>query len=178
MAIDPVSEPDAYRKSLLDALGAQDLVTVLAAGPATARELADAAGALLRVRPEPGEWSVLECLAHLTDSELVVAARIRWIAAEHEPDIIGYDQDLWVSGLRQVDEGPGTLLGAFAALRGWNLDFWARLPIGDRDRIGLHRERGAESIGLTVRLAAGHDLVHIAQARRALASVRQSASAT
>lgn len=173
MAFDPVSEPDAYRRSLLDALGARDLVTVLAAGPGATVELVDAAGALLRIRPEPGEWSVLECVAHLADSELVVAGRLRWIAAEDVPDIIGYDQDLWVTQLRQVDEHPSTLLGAFAALRRWNIDFWTRLPVGDRARAGVHRERGPESIELTLRLAAGHDLVHLAQARRALEAVRR-----
>jgi hypothetical protein len=177
MAFDPVSQPDAYRRSLLDALGEQDLVTVLAAGPAAAVELVDAAAAQLRIRPEPGEWSVLECVAHMADGELVVAGRLRWIAAEEEPDIVGYDQDLWVSQLRQVDEEPSTLLGVFAALRRWNIDLWTRLPVGDRARVGVHRERGAESIELMLRLQAGHDLVHLAQARRALEAVRRPPSA-
>jgi hypothetical protein len=148
-------------------------VTVLGAGPATARELAVDARAALRVRPEPREWSVLECLAHLADSELISGARLRWIAAEDEPDIVGYDQDLWVDGLRQVDEDPESLLGAFSALRRWNLDLWARLPEADRVRVGVHRERGPESLDLTFRLMAGHDLVHLEQARRALAVARR-----
>lgn len=174
MTIDPVGEPDAYRRSLLGALGEQDPAAVLAAGPSLARDLADAAGSLLRVRPEPAEWSVLECLAHLTDAELVVAGRLRWIAAEDEPDIVGYDQDRWVTNLRQVDEDSANLLAAFAAVRRWNLDFWARLPVADRDRAGIHRERGRESVELTFRLAAGHDLVHLEQARRTLDAVRRS----
>ena len=173
MLIDPVNAPEAYRQSLLTALGAQDPATVLGAGPASAGALVEAAGHLLRVRPEPAEWSVLECVAHLTDSDLIVAARMRWIAAEDEPDIVGYDQDLWVTGLRQVDEDPSILLGAFTALRRWNLDLWARLTSTERARVGIHRERGPESIDLTIRLAAGHDLVHLAQAQRALDAVRQ-----
>ena len=173
MAIDPVGEPDAYRRFLLDALGEQDPAIVLAAGPAAARELAGMADTLRQVRPEPSEWSVLECIAHLADSELVTAARLRWIAAEDEPDIVGYDQALWVAQLRQVDEEPATLLGAFEALRRWNLDFWARLPIADRARFGVHRERGPESIDLLFRLAAGHDLVHLDQVRRTLEAVRR-----
>ncbi|HHT9153647.1 MAG TPA: DinB family protein [Candidatus Hypogeohydataceae bacterium YC40] len=39
------------------------------------------AGSLLRVRPEPGEWSVLECVGHIVDSELVAGARERWIVS-------------------------------------------------------------------------------------------------
>ena len=178
MAFDPVSDPDAYRRSLLTALGDQDPAVVLAAGPEAARSLVASAGWLLRVGPEPGEWSVLECIAHLADSELVTAARLRWIAAEDEPDIVGYDQAMWVSAMHQVEEDLDTLLGAFGANRRWNLELWERLPVADRARSGIHRERGRESIDLLVRLQAGHDIVHLAQAQRALETVRREATAT
>ena len=55
MLIDPVNAPEAYRQSLLTALGAQDPATVLGAGPASAGALVEAAGHLLRVRPEPAD---------------------------------------------------------------------------------------------------------------------------
>ena len=165
---DPVNEPDAYRRMLLGALGDQDPVVVLGRGPGDARKVLEAAGPLLRRRPAAGEWSVLECVAHMTDSDLIAGARMRWIAAEDEPDIVGYDQALWVSELRQNEDDPELLLATFSALRRWNLDFWARLPVASRDRVGRHRERGAESIDLTFRLMAGHDIIHLDQARRAL----------
>ena len=168
MSFDPVTEADAYRRSLLTALGDQDPAIVLAAGPGAARGVAEAAGSSLRIRPEPGEWSVMECLAHLADSELIVAARVRWIASEEQPDIVGYDQALWVSAMRQIDEDLDTLLGAFEANRRWNMALWERLPVAARSRYGVHRERGEESIDLIVRLQAGHDIIHLAQARRAL----------
>jgi hypothetical protein len=173
VAFDPVAEPDAYRRSLLTALGDQDPAAVLAAGPEAARAVAVDAGSFLRRSPEPGEWSVLECIAHLADSELVTAARLRWIAAEDQPDIVGYDQALWVSEMHQVEEDPDVLLGAFEANRRWNLALWERLPVADRARYGVHRERGPESIELIVRLQAGHDIVHLAQAHRALHAARE-----
>jgi DinB family protein len=176
VVIDPVNEPDAYRRFLLEALGDRDPAEVLAEGPAAARRLVADAGERLRTRPEPTEWSVNELLAHLADAELIIAARLRWIAAEDQPDIAPYDQDLWVSELRQVDEDPEVLLGVYEANRRWNLAFWERLPVAERARVGLHRERGPESVELTFRLAAGHDLVHLAQARRALEAVRGVAS--
>jgi hypothetical protein len=171
---DPVNKPDAYRQMLLGALGDQDPAVVLAAGPAAAREVIVEAGSALRNRPALGEWSVLECIAHMTDSDLIAGARMRWIASENEPDIVGYDQALWVSQLRQNDDDPELLLATFAALRRWNLDLWARLPVADRARVGIHRERGPESIDLTFRLMAGHDLIHLDQARRALETARES----
>jgi hypothetical protein len=42
----------------------------------------------------------------------------------------------------------------------------------DRARVGIHTERGPESYELTFRLVAGHDRVHLGQARRALDQVR------
>ena len=173
--LDPVSAPDAYRRSLLAALGDDDPAAVQAATPGLVRELLADAGDLVRTEPEPGEWSVVECLAHLADGELIVAARHRWILAEDEPDIVGYDQALWVSHLRQNEEDPERLLAVFETLRRWNLDLWARTPESARGRVGIHRERGPESYELTFRLAAGHDRIHLAQARRALEAARGQA---
>ena len=39
---------------------------------------------------------LLQCIAHISDAELVIAGRYRWILAHDEPDILPYDQDLWV----------------------------------------------------------------------------------
>jgi DinB family protein len=172
MTFDPVSAPEAYRRSLLAALGDDDPAAVQAATPGLLRDLVSEAGDALAVAPEPGEWSVAGCLAHLVDGELIVSARSRWILAEDEPDIVGYDQALWVSRLDQERENPELLLTVFEALRRWNLELWARTSAEDRSRVGLHRERGPESYELTFRLAAGHDRIHLGQARRALQAAR------
>jgi hypothetical protein len=171
--IDPVATPAAYQAEILSWLGDDDPAVVQAATEARLRALVAAAGDQLRIRPEPSEWSVLECLGHLVDSEIVTSARVRWILAEDQPDIVGYDQDRWVDGLRHGDDAPDDLLELFAALRGANLRLWASRGPGDRARVGIHRERGPESYELTYRLQAGHDRFHIAQAERALAAVRR-----
>jgi hypothetical protein len=172
--IDPVASPDAYRREILSWLGEDDPATVQATTVERMRELVQAAGGRLRDRPEPREWSVIECLGHLVDSELVASARIRWIIAEDEPDIVGYDQDHWVDRLRHRDDDPEELIALFDALRAANLRLWATRPVADRERVGRHRERGPESYGLIVRLSAGHDRFHLAQAERALAALRTS----
>jgi hypothetical protein len=169
--IDPVSSPAAYQAEILSWLGDDDPAVVQAATAARLRELVAAAGEHLRIRPELREWSVLECIAHLVDSELVTSARVRWILAEDEPDIIGYDQDRWVDGLRHRDDDPASLFELFEALRGANLRLWASRSAAERARVGIHRERGPESYELTTRLQAGHDRFHIAQAERTLAAV-------
>lgn len=175
--VSPVSDPEAYRALLLGLLGDDDPGIVQAATLARWRTLVDDAGSLVRARPAPGEWSVVECLGHLVDGELVIAARARWILAEDEPDIVGYDQDRWVDRLRHGEDDPDDLIDLFAALRAANLRLWAASSAADRARIGRHRERGPESYELMVRLGAGHDRFHLAQAGRTLATVRAAAVA-
>jgi hypothetical protein len=68
-------------------------------------------------------------------------------------------------------ESVEELLAAWEPLRRANLALWARTPVADRERFGVHRERGPESYALTFTLIAGHDRFHLAQARRALAAV-------
>jgi hypothetical protein len=173
---DPLADARAYQASLLAALGADDPAVVQAGTPDAIRASLAEAGPDARTSPEPGEWSVAGCIAHLTDGELVVSTRYRWIVAEDRPPIVGYDQALWVANLRHADDEAEDLLALFESLRTANLALWARFGATHGDRIGLHSERGPESYDLTFRLAAGHDRVHLAQARRALETVRLSRS--
>jgi DinB superfamily len=172
--VDPVAQPDAYQRLLLGLLGADDPAAVQAATPAALHALLADAGAELRSRPEPKEWSVYECIAHIGDAELVVGGRYRWILAHDQPELLPYDQDLWIDRLHSGDEGAADLLATFEALRAANLDLWRRTPVAQRSRIGIHRERGPESYELTFKLLAGHDRFHLAQAQRALEAVRAS----
>jgi hypothetical protein len=169
---DPVSEPNAYQRLLVGLVGGDDPVEIQLATPSAWRELVTAAGVDLRTRPAEGEWSVVELLGHAVDGELVVSGRYRWIIAHDTPAILGYDQDLWVDRLRHRDDDPEALLGLFDALRRANLELWRRTPTEDRARFGVHDERGPESYELTFQLAAGHDRVHLAQARKTLDAVR------
>jgi DinB superfamily len=169
---DPVDEPKAYQEHLLGLLGDDDPAEVQAGTPAAWRALVEEAADRVRERPEPAEWSVLECLGHAADAEIVYAGRYRWIVAHDEPPLIGYEQDLWVQRLHHRDGDPQRLLALLGSLREANLDFWNRSTPQERERVGLHSERGPESLDLSFRLIAGHDRFHLAQARRALDAVK------
>lgn len=169
---DPVGDPAGYQRHLLGLLAGDDPAVVQAATPSAWRALVAEAGEHLRTRPEPTEWSVLECLGHTLDAEVVSAGRYRWILAHDEPTLIGYDQDRWVDRLRHIDDDPEILLTTFEVLRAFNLDRWSKSSEEERARYGVHEERGNESYELTFRIIAGHDRFHLAQARRALDAVR------
>jgi hypothetical protein len=46
---------------------------------------------------------------------------------------------------------------------------WRTLSPAAMQRVGIHNERGPESLDLMWRLTAGHDRFHVAQAERVLA---------
>jgi hypothetical protein len=167
-----VADPQAYQRHLVGLIGYDDPAAVQAATSAAWRALVAEAGPDLRTRPVPGEWSVLECLGHAVDGELVMSGRYRWALAEDDPEIVGYDQDRWVTALDHGRADPGDLLRLFDALRAANLALWNATVPGLRARTVRHRERGPESLGLMFTMTAGHDRFHLAQARRALTSVR------
>ena len=162
----------AYQQSLLAALGDYDPAVAQASQPAILRALIAESGDDLRTRPEPAEWSVVELLGHIADAELNSSVRYRSILSEHEPDLVPYDQDLWANRLHSTSESADDLLATFDVLRAANLRLWAATPAVDRARVGNHLERGPESYELTFRLLAGHDRVHVAQARAGLARIR------
>ena len=168
---DPVDDPQGYQRHLLGLLGDDDPAEVQRASPGEWHTMVDLAGELLRVAPVEGEWSIFGCLAHVADAEVVMSARYRFIVADDEPALLGYDQDLWVQRLHaDPHEDAADLLALFAALRAANLAMWGRSNEADRARVGLHAERGPESYDLSFRMIAGHDRFHLRQARATLAA--------
>ncbi len=168
---DPITEPQAYQRHLLGLLGDDKPAEVQAATPLALRLMAEEAGDRLTAAPEPGEWSVHGCIAHIVDAEIVMSGRYRFILAHDEPPLIGYDQDLWVDRLHAEGERLDEQLSFFEPLRLANVDLWTRSTPEQRERVGMHAERGPESFDLAFRMIAGHDRFHLQQARAALAQL-------
>ncbi len=116
--------------------------------------------------------SLVELLGHLVDAELVSFTRLRWILAQDQPPLPGYEQDDWVRVSGYAEADPAQLIDLFEAVQRANLDLWRRTPAADRARFGLHAERGPESYELTFKLLAGHDLLHLEQARQTIDAVK------
>jgi hypothetical protein len=170
---DPIRDPSGYQRHLLGLLGDDDPARIQTETPGAFRALLELAGPDASANPDPTEWSVTQCLAHVTDAEIVVSGRYRWILAHDEPPLIGYDQDLWVDRLHTPADPPHELFSLLEPLRAANIALWRRTPDERRGRVGMHAERGPESYELTFRLIAGHDRFHLAQAQRALAAIRR-----
>lgn len=162
----------AYTTALLGLLGAQDPFTVLEQTPSVVRSLVAGVDAARLAQPEaPGKWAVRHVLAHFVDSELVGGWRYRMILAHDRPAIQGYDQDAWANNLWYGDAEPELSLDAFNGLRRWNLRILRAASPEQLARVGVHSERGEESIAHLLKLYAAHDLLHRRQIERILASV-------
>jgi hypothetical protein len=158
-----------YVRALLDLLGSQDPLAVLGEMlPWLERRTAGLDEAELRRAERPGKWSVIEVIQHLADAELVISFRVRMVLIEEQPELQAYDQDRWAKELRYVEVPLEVALAQLRGLRAANLRLWRTLTPEQRQRTGLHSERGPESIDLIVRMMAGHDLVHRRQIDRIL----------
>jgi DinB superfamily len=163
----------AYVAALLDLVGDTNPLTILRDTPtALVRTTAGVPGPLVRQPESPGKWSIAQVLQHLADSEVVWAWRMRLVLAQERPQLTGYDQDLWASRLGYELANPSEALEEFSVLRRANLRLLERATPEDLQRVGVHAERGEESLGHLRRLYAGHDLLHLRQINRILAAVR------
>jgi len=163
--------PTAYTEAVLGLLGSADPMHVLHdTSSALTRGIAGLDAGQLS-RPETaGKWSIVQVLQHLADSELVWGYRLRMVLAHDRPAITGYDQDLWATRLRYEDADPRQAIQDFTVLRQANLRLLARASDGDLTRVGIHAERGEESVAHLIRLYAGHDILHLQQ----IARIRQA----
>ena len=111
---------------------------------------------------------MIEVIQHLADAELVTGFRTRMVLIEEQPELQAYDQDRWTKELRYVEVPLDLALAQLRGLRAANLRLWRMLTPEQRQRTGLHSERGPESVDLIIRMMAGHDLVHRRQIDRIL----------
>lgn len=157
----------AYTTAILDLLGDRNPLEVLRQ---TKAELEQRVRQLSHDRlsqPEaPGKWSVRHVLQHLADSDLVWGYRVRMVLAHDRPPLTGYDQDAFAERLRYVQADAHEALEQFGVLRRGNLRLLERASGDELQRVGVHAERGEESVAHMMRLYAGHDLLHLRQIDR------------
>ena len=158
-----------YRERILGLLGDRNPVESL---QASARRIEDAARRLgaagLEKSFAPGKWSGRQILAHLADAEIGIAFRTRQALAEDHHTIQPFDEGAWARRYQDVDHEAA--LRSFLALRGWNLALFGRLRPEELAREAYHPERGPETVGVIIRMLAGHDLNHLAQLEKIVAA--------
>jgi DinB superfamily len=120
---------------------------------------------LLARQPAPGEWSAVECLRHLLDTERgVFPVRVRaFLAGE---DFRAFDPD--TEGTPAGGASAAELAASFARARAESLRTLEGLTPDDLPRTAGHSELGMVTLEQMLHEWAAHDLMHTVQAERAL----------
>jgi len=95
---------------------------------------------VLRYKPTPDEWCILEILAHLADVEVIYAFRLRHMLADKSPVIAPVDQDDWARHLGYLEETPAELVALYGLNRHHNVQLLRRLKPADLEKSAFHPE--------------------------------------
>jgi hypothetical protein len=135
--------------------------------------LADAASGLserqLDHKPADGGFSAREVVHHTADSEMTSAIRLRRLVAEDNPQITGYDPDVFAARLHYARRPVQPSLDAIRAARESTASILEALSEAEWERAGTHSEMGAYSIDTWLEIYAAHCHDHANQLRRAAA---------
>jgi hypothetical protein len=122
----------------------------------------------------PGKWSIRQIMAHLADSELVGAHRMRLVIAEENPTLTAFDQDAWTRNLDYARRKPKTSLETFRRIRAENYELLRELPAEVFGRTGSHTERGRVTLRELVEGYAEHAESHARQLQEIRAAYKAS----
>jgi len=95
---------------------------------------------VLRYKPGPDRWCILEILAHLADVEVIYAFRLRQMLAEKKPVIAPVDQDDWARHLGYMEETPAELVALYGLNRHHSVQLLRRLKPADLEKGAFHPE--------------------------------------
>jgi hypothetical protein len=150
------------------------LIDRYAAGPARLRAAIAAVPAdALTWRPAPREWSAHEVAVHCADSETQAASRIRFLAAEPDPLVLGYDEANWADAFDYHAHPLELALATVDAVRANTVALLQRLPDEAWTRVGRHSQSGRYTSEDWLRIYAAHLEEHSRQIEANVAAWRR-----
>ncbi|HEX9654456.1 MAG TPA: DinB family protein, partial [bacterium] len=162
MAAKSSTFPTAYAD-----LDTDQLISAYSAGPERVRQVIQGLKpADLKAHPREGKWSIQEIVVHLSDAEVMGAARIRQAFAQPGSTVAVYDQMVWAREMAYQDYDTKTFYTAlmmFDALRLATAKLFQRATAADWEKVVIHPEWGAITLRQLLELYADHSERHIAQ---------------
>jgi hypothetical protein len=158
----------------LTAAERQERIERYVRGPALVKEaLARVPEEARRWKPSPERWSVHEIVCHCADSETNASARIRFVLAEQEATVLGYDQDAWARVLDYHAQPLEPALACIEATRAHTAALIRGLPAEAWTREGRHTQSGRYTAEDWLRIYSEHLEKHSAQIDRTLQAWRE-----
>jgi uncharacterized damage-inducible protein DinB len=125
-------------------------------GPLLVQAAAGLSPEQAREHPIPGTWSVAEVVAHLLDSDLVLADRMKRIIAEDSPTLLAFDENAWVARLDSDAMPVDEAAALFAAHRRWMVRVLRAQDESTFARSGVHSEAGRQTLAEVLVRATNH----------------------
>jgi hypothetical protein len=145
-----------------------DLNKHLDAAESSPRQIAAAVSGLpeniLRYKPSPEKWCILEVLGHLADGEIIYGYRLRQMLADTKPVIAPLDQDAWTRNLNYLQSPSSELLAFYGLARHHNVRLLRSLNLSDLSKSAFHPEMQKElTVGDLIERIAAHGAGHLQQ---------------
>ena len=125
------------------------------------RAVTDLTSEQLLARPVPGQWSTMEVVCHLVDSEQAWCHRMKRVIPEEKPLLIGYDESRFAGALAYHDRDLEQELSLLEGMRQQMVRIFRTLPEAAWSFSGVHSERGLMSLEDLLRAEAEHIPHHL-----------------
>jgi uncharacterized damage-inducible protein DinB len=125
-------------------------------GPLLVQAASGLTAELARAHPIAGTWSLAEVVAHLVDSDLVLADRMKRVIAEESPILQSYDEDAWIARLGSRAMPPDEAAALFAANRKWMARVLRAQDESAFARSGIHSQTGRQTLAEILVKGANH----------------------
>lgn len=150
----------------------------LEAAEKSPKEIAAAVSGLpedvLRHKPSPEKWCVLEILGHLADVEIIYGYRLRQMLADAKPIVAPLDQDAWTRNLNYLNSPPSELVAFYGLCRHHNLRLLRSLKPSDLLKSAFHPELQCEmTVADLVERMSGHGAGHLQQIEKLKAASKR-----
>jgi hypothetical protein len=109
-----------------------------------------------KAHPGPGEWSIAEVAAHLTDSDLVGGDRMKRVIAEENPSLPAFDENAWLTRLRSGEMPVDESVALFDIHRKQMSRILRGCSEQDFSRAGMHSERGRMTLAELLTVFVNH----------------------
>jgi len=133
-----------------------------ACGPRLRQAVAGLSSEDLTARPGPGDWSILELVIHLADSDSIAIDRMKRMLIEDNPPLLYADETAYVRLLASHEQSLEDALTLFEIGRRQFARVLRTLPDEAFDRAGTHNRRGILTVGGSVKDYIDHVAHHLA----------------
>ncbi len=149
----------------------QRIEAYVAGGARLRHAVAGLSAADLTARPGPGDWSILEVIIHLADSDSIAIDRMKRMLTEDDPPLLYADETAYVRKLATHEQSLEDALTLFEVGRRQFARVLRALPDDAFARRGVHNRRGVVTVGGTVEdyiRHVDHHLAFVAEKRARL----------